>query len=126
MKRTDFFQRYAAERPAPSNEGTIRLMRGVIPTAHSLWTGMRTYEGQDPTRHSEMRGLYTQLVSGLLSGGVDTIDKHGVPFDPNVHNAISTLCSDSNCSRSHYVEIITPGFATGERLIHPASVRVFH
>ena len=118
--------RYAAERPAPSNEGTIRLMRGVIPTAHNLWYGMRAYEGQDPTRYRDMRALYTGLVSGLLEGGVDTIDKHGVPFDPYVHNAISTVCDGSNCSRSHYVEILSPGFTMGERVIRPADVRVIH
>ena len=118
--------RYAAERPAPINEDTERLIHGVIPTAQSLWAGMRAYEGKDPTRYKDMRALYTQLVNGLLRGGVGTIDEHVVPFDPNVHNAISTLCDDSKCSRSHYVEIISPGFTMGKRVIRPADVREIH
>ena len=125
--------RYAAERPAPINEDTERVIHGVIPTAQNLWYGMRAYEGQNPTfhrdmptLHGDMRALYTGMVNGLLSVGVGTIDEHGVPFDPSVHNAIGTLCDNNKCPRSHYVEIMSPGFTMGKRVIRPADVRIIH
>ena len=118
--------RYAAD----SSAEAIRMLRAVIPGIHSAWLGMRSYEGQneqrDAERHAGMSAVYNQLIGGLLRNGVKTIDAHGRPFDPNIHNALETLCTDSGCQREHHVEILTPGFAMGNKLIEPANVRVFH
>ena len=62
-----------------------------------------------------------KVLDGL---GVKRIDQIGVPFDPRLHEAVTTAPAD-RAEADHTVgAILQPGYALGEALIRPARVQV--
>ena len=60
----------------------------------------------------------------LESAGVTRIDQTGVPFDPNVHEAVTTQPTP-NPEQDHTVgQVIQPGYKMRDVLLRPARVVV--
>jgi molecular chaperone GrpE len=56
--------------------------------------------------------------------GVTRIDQVGVPFDPNVHEAV-TMQPATDAAQDHTVGVVLqPGYKLGDSLIRPARVVV--
>ncbi len=65
-----------------------------------------------------------QFLSTLESHGVDSIDALGMPFDPNVHDAISIVPVTTTDRDGHVIEVVTPGYQIADEVLRPASVTV--
>ena len=65
-----------------------------------------------------------QFLSTLESHGVNSIDATGMPFDPNVHDAISVVPVTTSDRDGHVIEVITPGYQIADEVLRPASVTV--
>lgn len=64
-----------------------------------------------------------KLVSILEANGVEPVPAEGVPFDPNVHEAVTY--EESGDHQSGYViEVLQQGYRLGDRVLRPARVRV--
>lgn len=59
----------------------------------------------------------------LESEGVKRIEAAGKPFDPALHEAISSEPSQE-VESGHVIEVVQNGYLLGERVIRPAMVRV--
>lgn len=55
---------------------------------------------------------------------VEVIDPVGEPFDPHRHEAIGTDASSEECPPGHVTVTLQKGYASGERVLRPALVRV--
>jgi molecular chaperone GrpE len=64
-----------------------------------------------------------QFDGVLTKIGVTEIKEAGVPFDPNVHNAIN-FREDENFGDNTVCEVVQKGYMLGEKLIRPAMVIV--
>jgi molecular chaperone GrpE len=65
-----------------------------------------------------------KLRKQLESVGVQRVDRAGVPFDPTVHEAVTTARADDP-ARDHTVgAVLQAGYKLGDRLIRPARVQV--
>ena len=64
-----------------------------------------------------------KLQNILDSEGVERISDANVPFDPNLHEAIS---SEENPAfeSGHIIEVVRQGYKLGDRILRPAMVRV--
>ena len=67
--------------------------------------------------------IYNQLCSALEKAGIQTIDAEGQPFDPNLHEAISMLPSDS-VPADQVLAQSRRGYKIGAKLLRPAQVVV--
>ena len=67
--------------------------------------------------------IYNQLRSALEKAGVQTIDAEGQPFDPNLHEAISMLPSDTVPAEQVLAQS-RRGYKIGAKLLRPAQVVV--
>lgn len=64
-----------------------------------------------------------KLQSILDSEGIERINQNKVPFDPNMHEAISNEeCPDFDCGE--VIEVVRQGYKLGDRILRPAMVRV--
>lgn len=65
-----------------------------------------------------------KLWKELEAAGVKRIDQAGVPFDPNVHEAV-TMQPAADPKQDHTVgQVVQPGYKMGDQLLRPARVVV--
>lgn len=65
-----------------------------------------------------------QFLSKLEGFGVTRIDADGQPFDPQLHEAISTVPASSPEQDGLIVGTVRPGYRIGEDVLRPAAVAV--
>ncbi len=72
-----------------------------------------------------VRLVLTRAGEELARLGVTRIDPLGEPFDPREHEALLTAPSDDHAA-GHVIQVVSPGYRQGERLLRPARVIVSH
>ena len=65
-----------------------------------------------------------QFLNTLEGFGVRRLDPMGQPFDPEKHEAVSTVLAWSAEDDGRVVGIVRPGYAIGEEILRPAQVAV--
>ncbi|MCA1561468.1 MAG: nucleotide exchange factor GrpE [Acidobacteria bacterium] len=65
-----------------------------------------------------------QFLSKLEGLGVTRIEVTDQPFDPSVHEAITTVPSSSPDQDGHIVGVVRQGYRIGDDVLRPASVAV--
>src|SRR2546422_259215 len=58
------------------------------------------------------------------AAGVTRVDQVGVPFDPHVHEAVTTRPADHPAKDHTVGAVLQPGYRMGDALIRPARVIV--
>ena len=69
--------------------------------------------------------IYRKLLTLLEKEGVQRIDPQGEMFDPTIHEAVVQEENPDHES-GRIIEVITPGYQIGDRVIRPARVKVAH
>jgi len=73
---------------------------------------------------SEGIALITRKLQGIIDGeGVERIYQNNVPFDANLHEAISSE-ENPDFESGYIIEIVRQGYKLGDRILRPAMVRV--
>jgi molecular chaperone GrpE len=67
--------------------------------------------------------IVRKLQAVIEAEGIERITENKVPFDPNIHEAISNEANDEFAS-GEVIEVVRQGYKLGERIIRPAMVRV--
>jgi molecular chaperone GrpE len=67
--------------------------------------------------------IATQLQSALQSDGLEKIDSEGQPFDPNIHDAVSTV-ERADIPENTVVEVFASGYMLRGKCVRPAMVVV--
>lgn len=76
------------------------------------------------TIHDGVEMVERKIWKQLDAIGVTRIDQVGVPFDPNLHEAVTTAPAD-HAAKDHTVgTVLQPGYQLGGALIRPARVTV--
>jgi molecular chaperone GrpE len=76
------------------------------------------------TLHDGIDLVERKFWKALTAAGLVRIDQAGVPFDPAVHEAVTTAPA-SEASQDHTVgTVLQPGYRLGEQLLRPARVLV--
>ena len=65
-----------------------------------------------------------QFLSKLEALGVQRIESEGLPFDPAVHEAVTTVPAASADQDGVVVGVIRPGYRIGDQVLRPAAVAV--
>lgn len=64
-----------------------------------------------------------KLQNILESEGVERINQANIPFDANMHEAISSE-ETPDVESGHIIEVVRQGYKIGDRILRPAMVRV--
>ena len=89
------------------------------------------WETLDKDWREGIESIYQQLISGLAGSGIEKIDQTEIPFDPSIHQSISSVPIDDK-SKDHTVEkVFQAGYKIGGlsaqagRVIRPAKVSIY-
>jgi molecular chaperone GrpE len=118
----------AGEVQAAGARGKGELARDVIPVLDDLERALQA-AGLDPEGDSDdalAHGVilvFRGLRDTLGRNGIEAVDPAGERFDPQWHEALSTVAVDGGESGT-VVEVLQKGYRLGEQLIRPARVAV--
>ncbi len=121
----NYRKRVAADVQTAAARGKAEVAREVIDAVDNLERALETADGQDG--EGLAAGVEMVLGSGLRETlkrhGIEAVDPQGEKFDPNRHEALSTLPVEGAESGT-VVEVMQKGYRLGEQLIRPARVVV--
>jgi molecular chaperone GrpE len=123
----NYKKRAARERQDATRFANESLLTKLIPILDNLEMALaashRPQAGTSDALKTGVNMVYNQLRSVLNEAGLEEIDAAGMPFDPNLHEAVSQQPS-ADVPDGHVLQQIRKGYKLRERLIRPASVVV--
>jgi molecular chaperone GrpE len=115
-------QRDMADLRAAAQIGTIEELLPVLDHFNMAMAAANTSDDLETLRQG-MNMIQTEFERRLESLGVNAFETNGQPFDPKVHEAMSTEAS-ADVPADHIVSTWKPGYMFGDRLLRPAAVVV--
>jgi molecular chaperone GrpE len=85
----------------------------------------RPSESESPAWVEGIECIYRKLVSLLEKEGIKQFIPEGEMFDPTMHEAVVQE-DNPDFESGQIIEVISPGYQMGDRIIRPARVRVAH
>jgi molecular chaperone GrpE len=119
----NFRKRVAGDVQAAQARGKSEVAREVIEAVDNLERALEAGgEG-----HEDLASGVEMVLGGLRETlkrhGIEAVDPQGEKFDPNQHEALSTMPAEGTESGT-VVEVMQKGYRLGEQLIRPARVVV--
>ena len=114
-ERTDLWQRAQADL-------TQRLVDALDDLAR--FAHVDPVQTDAKTMHDGVDMVERKVWKALEAAGVARVDQVGVPFDPHVHEAVTTRPADHPAKDHTVGAILQPGYRMGDALIRPARVIV--
>lgn len=103
-----------------------RILGDLITVNDSLELGLKAVAGESEETRRHLEGLQLtqrQFWATLERHGVSLIDPQGQPFNPEFHEAVSTLES-AEMPPNHVLAVMQKGYKLHDRLLRPAMVVV--
>lgn len=118
----NFRKRVSGDLQAAQARGKAEMARGVIDAVDNLERALEA-AGEDEDLSSGVEMVLGGLRETLQRNGVEAVDPKGEKFDPNQHEALSTMPVEGTES-GIVVEVMQKGYRMDEQLIRPARVVV--
>jgi len=124
----NYRKRMASEVQAAALRGKVEVARGVVPVLDDLERALQA-AGLDPEGDSEdalahgVLLVFRNLRETLGRSGIEVVDPTGEKFDPNLHEALSTVQVEG-AEAGVVVEVMQKGYRFDGHLIRPAMVVV--
>jgi molecular chaperone GrpE len=120
----NFRKRMSRELDAARQFGIERFAAAVLPVADSLGLGLDAAGTADPETLAEgHRATLRQLQQAFASAGITELDPIGQPFDPQLHEAMTTQPSAEQPPNT-VLQVVQKGYLLNGRLLRPARVIV--
>jgi molecular chaperone GrpE len=120
----NFRKRMARELESARQYGIERFAAEMLPVADSLSLALDVAATVDPATLTEgHRATLRQLQKAFASAGITEIDPAGQPFDPQLHEAMTTLPSADQAPGTVLL-VAQKGYLLNGRLLRPARVIV--
>jgi molecular chaperone GrpE len=118
----NFRKRAAADVQAAQARGKVAVAREVIDAVDNLERALEAAEDGAALREG-VEMVLSGLRETLTRNGIEIVDPKGEKFDPNRHEALSTMPVEGSESGT-VVEVMQKGYALGDQLVRPARVVV--
>ena len=99
------------------------LVRELLPVVDNLERALATANPEEDHLAEGVRLVHVELVNTLERNGIKAFDPAGEPFDPTVHEALSTRESDG-AEAGVVLDVVEKGYRSGDTVIRPARVVV--
>ncbi|MGB5131437.1 MAG: nucleotide exchange factor GrpE [Steroidobacteraceae bacterium] len=120
----NYRKRVSRELEAARQFGIERFAAEILPVADSLGLGLDAAATADPTILLEgHRATLRQLQKAFANAGITEIDPAGQPFDPQLHEAMTTHPTAEQPPGT-VVAVVQKGYLLNGRLLRPARVIV--
>jgi molecular chaperone GrpE len=124
-------RRLEEERVLDKERAVTKQIEKLLPMCDSFHMAMsdkKAWDAIDPTWRRGVESIYTQLQSILTSYGVEEVHPQGVEFNPQEHEAMTSVTVGDKAHHDTIVSVIQNGFVRKindkVQLIRPARVIV--
>ncbi len=124
-------RRLEEERVADKERAVTKQIEKLLPMCDSFQMAQsdkKAWDAIDPTWRRGVESIYTQLQSILTSYGVEEVNPMGEEFNPQEHEAMTSVTVADMAQNNKIISVIQNGFrrTVGEKseLIRPARVIV--
>ena len=103
-----------------------RILGELIAVNDSLELGLKAVAGENAETRKHLEGLqltHKQFWATLERFGVTQVDPQGQPFNPELHEAVSTQES-AELGPNHVLAVMQKGYKLHDRVLRPAMVVV--
>lgn len=123
----NFRKRAAREKEEAVRYANHKLLERLLPVLDSFDMAISAAGAHGPDASQSLKEgielVLQQLKSVLTDAGLEEIEAHGKPFDPNLHEAVSQLETD-DVEEGHVAQQVRKGYLLRDRLVRPSSVIV--
>lgn len=119
----NYRKRVAADVQAAAARGKAEVAREVIDAVDNLERALEAGGESGDGLASGVEMVLGGLRETLKKHGIEAVDPTGEKFDPNQHEALSTMPVEG-AESGEVVEVMQKGYRMGEQLIRPARVVV--
>lgn len=121
----NFRKRSAREAQETRAYANADLLRGILPIMDNFEMGLEAAraESEKSMIFMGMSMVQRQIADFLRDMGVTEVEALGKPFDPNLHDAVSTEASAEHAEGT-ILRVTRRGFKLKDRLLRPVSVIV--
>jgi len=130
MRRQAEFENYKKRAERERSEyvqfASAELMKELLNVLDSFDLAIRNADDESSAGQDVSRGIdliYKQFLDALGKFGLKPIEATGQPFDPNFHQAISTVPA-KGVAENTVVEVMRRGYTLNGKLLRPAMVAV--
>ena len=121
----NYKKRAQKEREEVLKFGSEKLLKDFLPVIDNIDRALK--HAHSPADFESLRQGLTMIRKAfedtLARNGIKTFKAAGVPFDPNLHEAMQQVSSDQ-VPANHVVSEVLRGYTLNERLVRPALVVV--
>jgi molecular chaperone GrpE len=115
-------QRLAQDQVAAERQ---RLLSAYLPIVDDLERALESPASDARALRQGVELTHRAAVQMLRKEGVERVQAKGQPFDPNWHEAVTTVGRNgSSVEPNTIVQVLEPGYRLGDRLLRPARVVV--
>jgi molecular chaperone GrpE len=119
----NYRKRAARDVAAAGARAKAELVRAILPAVDNLERALASAEKDEGGLAEGVRLVLAELVGALERSGVTTIEPAGEPFDPNLHEALSTR-SENGAEPGVVLDVVQKGYRLEGTILRPARVVV--
>jgi molecular chaperone GrpE len=116
-------KRAAKEASAAGERAKAGLVRELLPVVDNLERALQSADESEQHLAEGVRLVHAELVAVLERNGVEPFDPAGEPFDPEVHEALSTRTEDGS-DPGLVLDVVEKGYKLNGTVLRPARVVV--
>ena len=119
----NFRRRAARDTAAAGARAKAGLVRELLPVVDNLERALASAGAGDEGLAHGVRLVHTELVGALERAGIQGYAPAGEPFDPQVHEAISTRPAEGT-DAGVVLDVVEKGYRLDDTILRPARVVV--
>jgi molecular chaperone GrpE len=124
----NFRKRLERDKLESQDRAKADILKQLLPTLDNFERALkhatvRDDEGNDGGLRTGVELIYKQLIDLVQKQGLEPIKAVGQPFDPHLHEAVTTTPSDE-VTENTVLEELQRGYLYNGKLVRPATVRV--
>ncbi len=119
----NYRKRAARDIAAAGARAKAELARAMLPAVDNLERALASAEADEGGLAEGVRLVLAELIGALERSGVTTIEPAGEPFDPNLHEALSTR-SENGAEPGVVLDVVQKGYRLEGTVLRPARVVV--
>jgi molecular chaperone GrpE len=119
----NYRKRAAKDIAAAGARGRADVVRELLPVIDNLERALESAGDGEGALAQGVRLVHSELVALLERNGVESIEPAGEPFDPNLHEALSTR-SENGAEAGVVLDVVQKGYRIDHAILRPARVVV--
>ena len=121
----NFRKRVQRDRVESQQQAAAQLISALLPALDHFQLGLKNAQihAKDTNIVTGFQMIYTQLLEAFTQAGLAPLPVEGQPFDPNMHEAVTSIASEEHPEGTVITEL-RRGYTLGGKLLRPAQVIV--